>query len=140
MPAEPGGTFRYLRDPVFLIASGTYAVNRVVIKPNLHHYSPFFHGHLDDSLVVPVLLPLHLYFYRRIGLRPDDKPPRFWEVALHIAVWNVFFEWYGPKVMHVGVYDPLDFWSIGIGGVLAWLLWQRRGLFNVIKLKNEGMP
>jgi len=55
-----------------------YGVNRELIKPFLHPYSSFFHGHLNDLLFVPAVLPLYLYFYRCIGLRPDDEPPRFW--------------------------------------------------------------
>lgn len=124
MPAERGGAFGYWRDPLFLVSLGTYAVNRLLIKPHLHHYSPLFHGHLDDVLTVPVALPVYLYIYRRIGLRPDDAPPRWWEVALHVAVWDVFFEWFGPHALHRGAGDPLDNLSIAAGGVAAWLLWR----------------
>ena len=131
MPAESSGRFGYWRDPIFLFSFATYVINRELIKPNLHHYSPLFHGHLNDSLTVPVALPIYLLVYRWIGLRPDDEPPRWWEVALHVAVWCVFFKWFGPLKMHVGVYDPLDFWSIGIGGVVAWLLWPRAWILRM---------
>jgi hypothetical protein len=123
MPVERRGRFGYWLDPVFLIGTATYIVNRTLIKPNLHHYSPLFHGHLDDALTVPVALPIYLLVYRWIGFRPDDEPPRWWEVSFHVGVWIVFFEWYGPKVLHHGAGDPIDSWCIAGGGFVAWLAW-----------------
>ena len=124
MPAERGGSFGYWRDPVFLICLAIYVVNRVLIKPNLHPYSPFFHGHLNDSLTVPVALPFYLLVYRWIGLRPDDQPPRWWEVVPHVVVWCLFFKWFGPFYLHRGVGDPIDAWCITGGGLVAWVLWK----------------
>jgi hypothetical protein len=124
MPAERSGKFGYWHDPVFLVSLAVYVINRALIKPNLHHYSPLFHGHLNDTLTVPVALPIYLLVYRWIGFRPDDEPPRWWEVALHVAVWAVFFEWFGPLVLHRGVADPIDAWCIAGGGLVAWALWR----------------
>ena len=123
MPVEPGRSFGYWRDPLFLVCLAVYVVNRMVIKPNLHHYSPFFHGHLNDTLTVPVALPIFLLAYRLIGFRPDDEPPRWWEIALHVAVWIVFFKWFGPRVLHHGVADPIDSWCFIAGGLVAWVIW-----------------
>ncbi len=125
MLPERGRRFGYWRDPVFLACLGVYVLNRAVIKPHLPHYSPLLDGHLDDTLTVPVALPLYLLAYRLIGLRPDDEPPRWWEVALHLAVWELFFKWFGPFVLHRAVYDPVDMGCIAAGGLMAWLLWQR---------------
>ena len=124
MRAERSGGFGYWRDPLFLACLGTYAINRLLIKPNLPHYSPFFHGHLNDMLTVPVALPIYLWVYRLIGLRPDNEVPRWWEVALHVAMWDVFFEWFGPHYLHHGAGDPLDNLSIAGGGLVAWMIWQ----------------
>jgi hypothetical protein len=124
MPVERTVRFGYWRDPLFLTCLGVYAVNRLFIKPNLHHYSPLFHGHLNDTLTVPVALPIYLLAYRLIGLRPDDAPPRWWEVALHVAVWDVFFEWFGPHYLHHGAGDPLDNFCIAGGGFAAWIIWR----------------
>jgi len=126
MPAERRGSFGYWHDPVFFVTLATYAINRLLIKPNLHQYSPFFHGHLNDTLTVPVALPLYLLVYRWIGFRPDDEPPRWWEVALHVAVWSVFFKWFGPVYFHQGVGDPIDIGCIAGGGLAAWIVWQLR--------------
>jgi hypothetical protein len=134
MPAERSGRidrsgkFGYWHDPVFLVTLAAYGINRTLIKPNLHHYSPLFHGHFNDTLTVPVALPIYLLVYRWIGFRPDDQPPRWWEVALHTAVWIVFFKWFAPGVLHHSVADPIDAWCIAGGGFVAWTLWQGRGL------------
>ncbi len=123
MPVRRTGDFGYWRDPVFLAGLALYVINRGLIKPHLHPYSPFFHGHFDDALTVPVALPLYLLVYRWIGLRPDDASPRWWEVLLHVAIWCVFFKWFGPHYLHRSVADPVDAASIAIGGAIAWLLW-----------------
>ncbi len=116
--------FRYLRDPVFLASLAIYVLNRVWIKPHLHTYSPFFHGHLDDTLLVPVALPVFLMVYRLLGLRPDNAAPRWWEVVLHLGVWSLFFKWFGPVVLHQSVADPVDVACYAGGGFVAWLFWQ----------------
>jgi hypothetical protein len=124
MPRRSSGTFEYYRDPVFLWCVAAYGINRLLIKPNLTHYSPFFHGHFDDCLFVPVALPLFLLVYRWLGLRPDDAPPRWWEMAWHVVVWSFFFKWFGPVVMHRGAADPFDIACYAGGGIAAWLLWN----------------
>jgi len=126
MPVEASGRFGYLRDPLFLACAGLYVINREWVKPHLHHYSSFWNGHLNDCLFVPAILPVFLLFYRLIRLRPDDAPPRWWEVAAHIAVWVVFFEWFGPMFFHRGTSDWGDALCYAAGGAMAWLLWHAR--------------
>jgi hypothetical protein len=124
--AVPIGLFRYGLDPIFLVALALYAVNRGLIKPHLHAYSPFFDGHFDDTLLVPVALPVFLLVYRSLGLRPDNAPPRWWEIVLHLAIWSLFFKWFGPVVLHRSVADPVDVACYAGGGLVAWLLWRWR--------------
>ena len=132
MPAEKEAGFGYWRDPVFLLSVAVYALNREVIKPGLRAYSPFFHGHLNDCLLVPVALPIFLLVYRRLGLRPDDAPPRWWEIALHVAVWSLFYKWFGPVVLHHGVADVVDVGCFAGGGLVAWLVWRLGGKGPVV--------
>jgi len=127
MPVEKHAGFGYWHDPVFLISLGAYFCNRTLIKPNLHTYSPLFHGHFNDCLLVPVALPIFLLVYRWLRLRPDDAPPRFWEMALHVLVWVVFFKWFGPVTLHQGAPDPIDIGCYATGGIVAWLLWNYMG-------------
>lgn len=136
MPAEPVDRFGYWRDPLFLICLAVYIVNRMVIKPSLHQYSPLFHGHLNDTLTVPVALPIFLLVYRWIGFRPDDESPRWWEVALHVAVWIVFFKWFGPLVLHRGVADPIDSWCFAGGGLAAWVAWRFQAWAGILRSKS----
>jgi hypothetical protein len=139
MPAERTEIFGYWRDPIFLVSLAAYVVNRALIKPHLHHYSPFFHGHLNDTLTVPVALPIYLFVYRWIGLRPDDAPPRWWEIGLHVAVWIVFFKWFGPVILHQGMSDPIDDGCIAGGGFLAWMLWQFSGRRQAPSCADEAV-
>ena len=124
MPAEKRVVFGYGRDPLFLGCLGLYLVNRLLIKPHLSVYSSFFHGHLDDILFVPVALPVFLFVYRQIGLRPDDEPPRFWEMGWHLLVWSIFFKWFAPVTLHRGVADPVDLLCYGGGGLAACAFWK----------------
>jgi hypothetical protein len=134
MPRE---RFGYGRDPLFLLSLAAYLLNRLVVKPRLHGYSPFFHGHFDDCLLVPVALPVFLLVYRALGLRPDDAPPRFWEMGWHVLVWSVFFKWFGPVVLHRSVADPVDVACYAGGGVAAWLVWN---FFPRRRPAGEGVP
>lgn len=124
MPAEKPGGYGYWRDPVFLVSLAVYFLNREWIKPHLLVYSGFWQGHLNDLLLVPVALPLFLFVYHQLGLRPDNAAPRWWEIALHLLVWILFFEWFGPRVLHRGVGDPLDAGCYVMGGAIAWLIWH----------------
>lgn len=130
MTTATRGSFRYALDPVFLGALAVYVVNRALIKPHLRAYSPFFHGHLDDILLVPVALPVFLLVYRLLGLRPDNAPPRGWEIAAHLAVWSLFFKWFGPVVLHQSVADPVDVACYVGGGLAAWALWHMPSRFS----------
>lgn len=139
MPADGNDGFRYWCDPVFLISLGAYGINRELIKPNLHAYSSFFHGHFNDCLLAPVALPVFLLVYRWLGLRPDDAPPRFWEVMLHVMVWSLFFKWFGPMVLHHGDPDPSDLACYAGGGIVAWLLWHHAGRLSGQRIFRAGM-
>ena len=134
MPAEEREGFGYWRDPVFLGCLAVYFLNREWIKPSLHTYSPFFHGHLNDCLLVPVALPLFLWVYRRLELRPDDAPPRLWEMVLHVLVWIVVFERFGPQVLHRSQADGWDAVCYLAGGLVAWLLWRQGWRWPVRRL------
>ena len=54
MPPRAGVRFGYVRDPLFLGCLAAYLVNRAIIKPNLHFYSPFFHGHFELAIAVAI--------------------------------------------------------------------------------------
>ncbi|MFO1513609.1 MAG: hypothetical protein U1F83_11940 [Verrucomicrobiota bacterium] len=115
--------FGYLRDPLFLLAAGGYAVNRWLLKPLLP--SPFLHGHFNDLLLIPAGLPVVLWLQRVVGLRHHDRAPSWSEMMLHLVVWSVICEFVGPHWLHHGTSDVWDVVAYAVGGVAACLWWNR---------------
>lgn len=115
--------FGYLRDPLFLLASAAYALNRWVLKPRFQ--SPFLHNHFNDLLLIPAALPVMLWIQRILTLRKHDAFPLCSEVLLHWAVWSAVCEWIGPFWFHMGVADVWDVVAYGAGGIVAYLWWNR---------------
>ena len=116
--------FRYALDPVFVGGALAYALNRWLVKPNAA--SPFLHHHFNDLLLLPCLLPPVLWLHRRLGWRRHDKPPAPSEIALHLIVWSVFFEFLGPHLDHRVTGDWRDVVAYAVGGLLAGRWWNRR--------------
>lgn len=114
--------FRYLLDPLCLVACALYAVNRWIVKP--HVASPFLRGHFNDLLLIPCALPLLLWMQRRLGLRRHDRFPSLGEIALHLGVWAVIAEWIGPRWLHHGVGDLWDVVAYTAGAIAAAFLWR----------------
>ena len=120
--------FLYLRDPLFLICSAGYALNQIWLKP--HWHAPFLHNHLNDLLLIPCALPPVLFLHRLLGIRPSSAFPRFFEMLLHLAVWSVVVEIFGPRWVKTSTGDPLDILAYSAGAIGAMLWWQgsaRRG-------------
>jgi hypothetical protein len=124
--------FRYLRDPLFLMSVALYALNRWVVKPSLPSGELFFSGHFNDLLVIPCALPPLLLLHRRLGLRHADAPPAASEVAVHVAVWSVFFEILAPVFVRAARSDAWDVVAYCAGGLAAWLVWNRAALSGMI--------
>lgn len=124
-PGDPGAVvnrFRYLADPLFLIASLLYALNRFVLKPRVH--SAFLHNHFNDLLLIPCALPPLLLIQRLLKLRSHDGLPEFGEIVLYLAVWSVLFELIGPYIMPWTVGDPWDVVAYTVGAILAACWWR----------------
>jgi hypothetical protein len=115
--------FEYLRDPLFLVASSSYALNRWVLKPLVS--SPFLHGHFNDLLLIPAALPVVLWLQRVTGLRRHNRAPSWGEMLLHLGVWSVICEFIGPFWLHHGTADVWDVAAYAVGGVAACLWWNR---------------
>ncbi len=126
--------FGYLRDRLFMVSLGAYAVNRLVILPHLGGYVrthvswawPFLHSHFDDLLLMPAALPVILWLQRLGGLRAHDQPPDAREVLFHLAIWSVMCKLLGPVWLHIGIADPWDVLFFAAGGGIAWLWWNRQ--------------
>ena len=115
--------FGYLRDPLFLVATMSYALNRWLLKPLLPW--PFLHGHFADLLLIPAALPVVLGMQRLFGLREHDLAPSWAEMGFHLVVWSLICEVIGPFWLHHGTADVWDVAAYAIGGVVAGLWWNR---------------
>jgi hypothetical protein len=115
--------FGYLRDRLFLVTCGLYALNRWLLKPRVH--SPFLHDHFNDLLLIPCALPPLLLMQRWLRLRFNDRPPTAGEITLYLVVWSIQFEVIGPHIMRGAVGDVWDAVAYAVGGVLAGLWWNR---------------
>lgn len=124
--------FRYLRDRLFLSGVALYALNRWALKPSLPADEVFFRGHFNDLLVIPCALPPMLLLHRLLGLRRTDEPPRAGEVALHLAVWSIFFEVLAPLAVSSARADAWDVVAYCAGGLAAWAAWNRREISSLV--------
>ncbi len=117
--------FGFHRDGLFLAGCLAYAVNRWMLKP----FSPtgFLAWHFNDLWLIPCALPLLLWVHQKLGWR-GDAPPTAREVGGHLALWSVLFEWWGPRLMSHATGDPLDVACYWVGGLVAWVWWNRHTL------------
>jgi len=116
--------FLYCRDPLFLGSCTLYVLNRWLLKPHLH--SVFLRSHFNDLLLIPCALPPVLLIHRWLGLRSAQRMPRLSEIAFHLALWCVLFEFVGPRFMPGATGDLWDIAAYCLGGTIAaW--WWRRG-------------
>jgi len=118
--------FEYWRDPLFLVCTFSYALNRWYLKPRFA--SPFLHNWFNDLLLIPCALPLLLWFYRKLRLRSSDEFPTLAETCSVLVLWSLLFEWLGPHLIKYTVGDWRDVIMYWGGGISAWLLWHYRDL------------
>jgi len=114
--------FGYVRDPVCLVACTCYAANRWLIPIALKGI--FLRGYFSDVLLIPAALPPVLRLHRWLGLRAGDAPPRWGEIALHVAVWSVAAELVAPHFFHRATGDPWDVVAYAGGAIVSGLLWH----------------
>jgi hypothetical protein len=114
--------FAYWRDRLFIVCCVLYAVNRWGVKPLVH--SGFFHGQFNDLLLIPCALPPLLWLQRKLRLRSHDAPPTPGEIAFHLIVWSLLFEFAGPHIMHV-TGDIRDVAAYTVGAAFSGLWWNR---------------
>jgi hypothetical protein len=129
--------FGYLRDPLFAVSLGVYAVNRWWIKPNVS--SGFFHDYLNDLICIPFLVPPMLYCIRRLGIRGHDQAPQTHEIVAPLIVWSILFEIVFPQHASWSRWTTSDhrdilFYSVGaMGSALFWTFYYR------VKIRPETM-
>ena len=115
--------FGYARNPLCLLACASYAANRWLVPLALK--GVFLRGYFADCLLIPAALPLMLWVHRRLGLRHEDGPPRWDEIALHVVVWSIAAELVAPHLFARAHGDPWDVVAYAGGAVVSGLVWQR---------------
>ena len=118
--------FRYCADSLFLLGCTAYAVNRWLIKPQVHR--GFFHDHFNDCWLIPAALPPVLWLHRQFGLRQHDEPPTGLEILAHLVFWSILFKGIGPHLLASVTADPWDIPCYWGGGAVAWFWWHREQL------------
>jgi hypothetical protein len=117
--------FRYVTDPICIACLLLYPLNRWYLKPHRigGHFTVAF---LNDTICLPLFLPMILYLQRRLGVRRHDGPPRLWEVLQHWAIFSVVFKAIMPRFPQVfrTSGDPWDMLAYIGGGLIAWAIWN----------------
>jgi hypothetical protein len=119
--------FGYLRDRLFLVCCGLYVLNRWVIKPSVP--GGFFAFWFNDLLLMPCAVPVCLWLWRQAGLRRKDVPPTAAETVGLLLLWTLMFEVAGPRLTARATADWRDAAAYAAGALLAWIWWNRRGLW-----------
>jgi hypothetical protein len=114
--------FAYALDPLCIVACALYALNRWWLAR--HVGGAFLHGQFNDLLLIPAALPFVLWLQRRFKLRPNDQPPRWSEIALHLIVWSIAAELVGPHLFVRATGDWRDVIAYTAGGAIAGCWWQ----------------
>jgi len=118
--------FGFLRDALFVGASGAYALNRWLLAPLVA--SSFLRGYFNDLLLIPAGLPFILWIQRITGLRQSDAPPTWCEIGTHLVVWSIVCEYIGPFWLHRGTADIWDVFAYSVGAGASGIWWNRRAL------------
>lgn len=114
--------FRYVGDPLCLLACTGYGLNRWLVPAAVRGW--FLRGYFNDLLLIPAALPLVLWLQRRGGLRSADNRPDWREIGLHLAVWSFAAEIVAPYLFTRAVGDPWNVAAYAGGALLSGLIWQ----------------
>lgn len=127
--------FRYLFDPLFLIGCACYLMNRFWWKPHTHNF--FLRSYFNDCFLIPCALPLLLLFHRWLKLRSHDGMPTLREVGLHLGVWAVLLEIFGPHLMQRSTGDVWDIAAYSAGAIVSLSWWNRGRISELITSRHE---
>jgi hypothetical protein len=117
--------FRFLRDPLFLVAVSLFLLNIFFLKAHFSH-NPFFHSYLTDLLCLPVWVPFMLWMMHLVQWR-GDAAPHWLEILLPWLFWSCLFEVVLPHTSLFGRFapgDPGDVAAYGAGGILGFFVWR----------------
>jgi len=130
--------FKYLLDPLFILSLAIYAANKSSILGITSNSHGFGSHYLNDLLLIPVLVPIILFSTRLLGYRDSHFPPTFLEILTMLVIWAIAFELIGPLFFGKGISDPLDVLAYSIGGLISWIIWNRRHLLETLRLGSSA--
>jgi hypothetical protein len=132
-----GIKFKYLLDPLFLFSFTIYSMNKFsLFNFGLWNYK-FCTYYLNDLLLIPVVVPIVLFFSKVLKLRDIYSPPAFLEIIVPLAIWSIAFELVGPFYFGKGTSDPSDVLAYCLGGLISWLIWNRDDfIYFMVNKKN----
>lgn len=116
--------FRYLGDPLCLLAAGGYLFGRVWLRPQVAP-GTIWHDQFTDFWLIPAALPPVLWLHRQWGLRRHDRPPAWHEILFHLCVWTITAEVIAPAWSSVATADWRDAVAYAAGAVVAGIGWKR---------------
>ena len=114
--------FRYGLDRCCVVSCSAYVANRWIVPSALK--GTFLRDYFSDVLLIPSALPLVLWLHRRFGWRPDDSPPRWREILLHVAVWSMAAEGVAPHLFARATGDPWDVVAYAGGALASGVIWN----------------
>lgn len=121
--------FRYLCDPLFLLAAAAWFVNRILEETG---YSPqVLQCYLNDAVCIPLWVPVILVITRRSGWRQHDDPPEILEIVVPLLTIAAIFELLlpvAPGFAGRAISDPTDIHCYVAGSLAGrwfWSFWYR---------------
>ncbi|HWB54714.1 MAG TPA: hypothetical protein VG722_10995 [Tepidisphaeraceae bacterium] len=116
--------FRYIDDPICIVAMLVYLVNRCALKPE-HIGGWLVHDYLNDLLCLPIFLPIILRLQSALGIRRHDLPPTLFELIHNWFIFSVLYYYVFPRLSaFTSVADLWNSVAYLVGGVAAFVCWQ----------------
>ena len=118
-------SFRYLKDPLFLICAAIYLLNK--LSRIYTGGTDFQNSYINDLICIPFWVPIMLASMRLCGLRPRDPPPEYYEILIPSVIWAGVFEVFlpiNPQLGSPAVGDPNDIICYCLGGAVAGVFWK----------------
>lgn len=123
---------KYLLDPLFILSLTLYSVNKWIIAPHESWTCKFCNCYLNDILLVPVMVPIILFFLRLFRVRDSYSPPLILEIIVPLIIWSIASEYIGPFYFGRGTSDPVDILAYFLGGFASWMIWNRKKISNAL--------
>jgi hypothetical protein len=121
----PDRRFRYLKEPLFVMAAVAYVCVRALAW-RAGRPVGWAAGQHTDVLLLPVGMPVWLWMERRVGWRDHDGAPTLGEVGFLLGTWSLAAEVIAPVLVQSAVADPRDVVAYLLGAFACLVCWRHR--------------